>query len=348
MMKIENRKIGSAEQCFIIAEAGVNHNGDIGKALKMIAAAAEAGADAIKFQTFQTDLLAAKEAPKAGYQKHNTEVDENQFQMLKQLELPREAYTLIIAECVKQNIIFMSTPFDIPSVDLLDELGMEVFKIPSGEITNSPLIKHIAAKQKPIILSTGMATMAEIELAVKTITATSKNQLVLLQCTSNYPVEYADVNLRAMNLLAQIFNVPVGFSDHTLGIEIAMAAVALGACVIEKHFTLDKSFPGPDHKMSLSPVELKSMVTGIRNVEMALGDGTKGMLESERNTAEVARKSIHYKTDLTKGKILEENDVLMLRPGDGVSPAELDSFIGKRLLHDVFGGAKLQESDFQE
>ena len=347
-MIIQNKKIGSGESCFIIAEAGVNHNGDVKRALQMVETAAEAGADAVKFQTFDTDLIVSADAPKAGYQQAATGSEENQYAMLKKLELPKTAYEDIIKACRERDIIFMSTPFDETSVAFLERLGMPVFKIPSGELTNIPLLKCIAEKNKPIIMSTGMAEMAEIKAAVETITDNGNRDLALLQCTSNYPVKPADVNLRAMHLLAHEFGFPVGFSDHSLGLELAIAAVAMGACIVEKHFTLDKELPGPDHRMSLSPGELKDLVQSIRNVEKALGDGRKVSLPSEKNISEVARRSIHYRIDLPGGKILEENDVVMLRPGDGVSPADLNSFIGKRLMHDVVGRAKLRESDFRE
>ena len=345
-MKIENRKIGSGEKCFIIAEAGVNHNGDVDRALKMIELAANAGADAIKFQTFDSEYLVSKSAPKALYQEKNTGTEENQFQMLKKLELPRKAYPQLIAECKRYDIIFMSTPFDDPSVDLLEDSKVKIYKIPSGEITNTPLIQRIAANNKPIILSTGMATMEEIGDAVNAVSETGNNDLILLQCTSNYPVAPADVNLRAMDSIAREFNLPVGLSDHTLGIEIAMAAVALDACVIEKHFTLDKTLPGPDHRMSLISSELEKMVSGIRNIEAAMGSGIKEPAECEKNTAQVARKSIHYKVDLLKGKILDGDNVVMLRPGDGVLPAQLADFIGKKFLKDVKAGTKLAIDDF--
>lgn len=346
MIQIGDKKIGSGEKCFIIAEAGVNHNGNVDNALKMISAAAEAGVDAVKFQTFQADQIVSQNAPTALYQKRNTGSSESQYQLLKNLELPLKAYPDIIAECKRNNIIFMSTPFDHPSVDLLEKFNMEIYKIPSGEITNIPLLKYIAVKNKPIIISTGMATIEEIGDALNTIYEAGNNEVILLQCTSNYPIDPADANLNAMHSIARKFNLPVGFSDHTLGIEIAMAAVALGACVIEKHFSLDKTLPGPDHKMSLSSTELKDMVSGIRNVEAAMGNGIKEPAECEKNTAEVARKSIHYKDNLCKGKELKDGDFIMLRPGDGIPPAELHKFIGMKLIKNVNSGSKLKLSDF--
>lgn len=346
-MKLGNRKIGTAEKCFIIAEAGVNHNGDLEKALQMIDMAADAGVDAVKFQTFQAELLASEEAPKACYQEQNTGNPESQFQMLKRLELPKDAYPELISACRVKDLIFMSTPFDEGSVDLLEEVGIAAYKIPSGEITNVPLLKYIAQKNKPVIMSTGMAKMEEIRLAVQVMQKEETGPLALLQCTSNYPVKPEDVNLRAMNLLAHEFGLPVGFSDHSLGIELSVAAVAMGACIIEKHFTLDKTLEGPDHLMSLELQELKDLVLAIRNVEQALGDGQKGQMASEKNTAEVARKSIHYKTDLSRGTILTEGDFIMLRPGTGVSPLKMAEIIGKKLKKDVPANSMLDLNDVE-
>lgn len=346
-MKIENRKIVPGESCFIIAEAGVNHNGELERALQMIDAAAAVGVDAVKFQTFDADLLASANTPKAGYQQKNTGAEENQYEMLKKLELPKSAYQYLFKACREKDIIFMSTPFDETSVDFLDGLGMPVFKIPSGEITNAPLVKYIAQRNKPIIMSTGMAEMDEIDAAVKIITGEGNQQLALLQCTSNYPVAAENVNLRVMNLLAHEFGFPVGFSDHSLGIELSVAAVAMGACIIEKHFTLDKELPGPDHQMSLEPHELKDLVQAIRNVEKAMGDGSKTMTNSEKNTAEVARKSIHYKQDLSQGTILREEDLIMLRPGNGVSPLKMAEVLGKQLKKAVKARSILNLSDLK-
>jgi N-acetylneuraminate synthase len=338
--------VGHTGRCMIIAEAGVNHNGDLSRALQMVDAAADAGADAIKFQTFRTELLATKSAQKADYQKRHTGKTETQFDMLKKLELPDNSYQTIISRCRKKGIIFLSTPFDKDSVDLLESLNISAYKLPSGELTNLELLDYVSRLGKPIILSTGMASVSEIRTAVNTIRSSGNRRIVLLHCVSNYPADPADINLRAMRTMEKKFGFPVGYSDHSTGIDIAIAAVALGACVIEKHFTLDRGLPGPDHKMSLLPSELVEMVRCIRRVELALGNGIKTPSASERNTAVAARRSIHYKSDLVAGRILSEDDICFLRPGDGISPADTDSYLGKRLFRGVKKGAKMTDLDF--
>jgi N,N'-diacetyllegionaminate synthase len=332
---------------FIIAEAGVNHNGELKLALKMIDSAAEAGVDAVKFQTFNAEKLVSTLAPKARYQKETTGSKESQLDMLKKLELPESIYPELIQRCSEKNIIFMSTPFDCEAVDFLDNLEMKIFKIPSGELTNLQLLKCVAEKMKPIILSTGMAEIFEIEKALECIYEKGNTDVVLLQCTSNYPVNFEDVNLRSMHYLKDKFSIKTGFSDHTEGIEVAIAAATLGATVIEKHFTLDKTFPGPDHRMSLEPNELRMMVRQIRNVEKALGKYHKAPVLSERNTAEVARKSIFYKKNLKQGAILKESDIEMKRPGTGISPMELEKFLGRVLLKDIIKDTMLNLEDFE-
>jgi N-acetylneuraminate synthase len=333
--------------CFIIAEAGVNHNGSIERALKMVRAAADAGADAVKFQTFRTERIVVPEAEMADYQKKNIGIEKSQFEMLKKLELPEDAYPKIITECAKNEIMFMSTPFDEASADFLDTLGMAIFKIPSGELTNLPLIKHVAQKMKPVILSTGMGSIEEIRKATDTITGTGNETLVLLQCTSNYPTAYEEVNLKAMETLETEFSVSVGFSDHTLGTEVAVAAAALGAKVIEKHFTLNRKLPGPDHKISLEPAELKVMARSIRNVEKALGDGIKRTMPGELNTKDAARKSLHYKVQLKAGTVLKKEHLAALRPGTGISPADSADFTGRKLIRDVSADKMLSAEDFR-
>ena len=345
-MIINNKKIGIGESCFIIAEAGVNHNGDPKRALSMVEAAAEAGVDAIKFQTFQTELLVAKDTRMANYQSKNTGVNESQFSMLKSLELPLEAYPDILDACERNNVIFVSTPFDLPSVEALSGLGVDVYKISSGELTNHQLLRKIAEKGKPVIVSTGMSTLEDVQQALQVLCDSGANDLMLLQCTSHYPVSPEDVNVRAMKQLETRFSLPVGFSDHTLGINVSMAAVALGACVIEKHFTLDNSLPGPDHLMSLSPDSLKNMVDGIRAVELALGDGKKKVAACESDILSVARKSIHYRENLRRGVTLSENNIIMLRPSSGVPPSRLEEFVGVILSRDVVAGEILDPNDF--
>jgi len=340
------QQIGPDNPCFVIAEAGVNHNGSVENAMKMVTVAAEAGADAVKFQTFSTDLMVSRQAKKADYQERETGAGESQYEMLKKLELPLDAYPKLFAECDKLGILFMSTPFDIQSVDFLDNMGMKIFKIPSGELTNEPLIRHIATKGKPVIMSTGMATLEEIQIAVSFFESNMNSNLVLLQCTSCYPTLPQDINLRAMKVLSSHFNLPVGFSDHSLGYEIALAAVSMGACVIEKHFTLDNSLDGPDHKISLMPEQLKNMVHAIRKVESALGDGEKKPVKREKDISIAARKSIHYVCDVRKGSVLKKSDLIMLRPGDGVSPSDLHLYIGEKLNRDVSAGEKLKPEDF--
>ncbi|MCK4690716.1 MAG: N-acetylneuraminate synthase, partial [Desulfuromonadales bacterium] len=265
------------QSVFIIAEAGVNHNGDLQLAKQLVDVAAEAGADAVKFQTFKAESLVSQDAPKAAYQQQTTAADESQFAMIKKLELDLATHHLLLAHCRERNILFLSSPFDLESIDLLFELGMEIFKIPSGEITNLPYLRKIGSLNKEVILSTGMSTMEEIEAAIQVLFAAGLNkaQLTILHCNTEYPTPMADVNLRAMETMADSFDVKTGYSDHTLGIEIPIAAVALGARVIEKHITLDNKLPGPDHRASLEPQELEEMISAIRNLEQALGDGIK-------------------------------------------------------------------------
>lgn len=338
LIKIANRIIGVDHPCFIIAEAGVNHNGDITVAHRLVDVAAESGADAIKFQTFLADRLVTSVAPKADYQLQTTDAAESQYDMLKRLELSEQAHRELITHCSEKRIIFLSTPFDEESADLLDALNVPAFKIPSGEITNLPFLDHVARKARPMIVSTGMASLGEVESAVRVITSTGNTQIILLHCVSNYPAEPADINLRAMQTMAQAFGVPVGFSDHTLGIEIALAAVALGAAVIEKHFTLDRSLPGPDHQASLEPDELKAMVHGIRNITFALGDGRKQPVPSEANTAAVARKSVIARRAIPQGVTLSENDLAILRPGSGLPPMMLPYLLGRITRVDITQG----------
>ncbi|KAJ52333.1 N,N'-diacetyllegionaminate synthase [Clostridium tetanomorphum] len=321
-------------KCFIIAEAGVNHNGDINIAKKLINAAYEAGADAIKFQSFKAKNLVTKEAVKADYQKKTTG-DGSQYEMLKKLELSFDEHIILKSYCEEKGIMFISTPFDFESVDLLKKLDVPLYKISSGDLTNTPFLKYIAKLNKSIILSTGMANLAEVEIAVDAIKETGNKNITLLHCTSNYPTDYEDVNLNAMITLKNAFKLPIGYSDHTVGIEIPIAAIAMGAQVIEKHFTLHKDMEGPDHKASLNPEELKKMVLSIRNIEKAFGDGIKRCNKSEENTKKVARKSIVASTKIRKGEAISYENVTFKRPGNGISPLLIEQVIGKTAICDI-------------
>lgn len=333
-IRIEDKLIGEEEPCFIIAEAGVNHNGSVELAKKLIDAAKDAGADAVKFQTFKTENVVVKDAQKAEYQKETTG-EGSQYEMIKKLELTEEGFRELADYAEKKDIMFLSSPFDKESVDLLYELDVPAFKVGSGEITNFPLLRHIAKKEKPIILSTGMSTLGEIEEALDVIRSEGVEDIILLHCVSNYPARIEDVNLRAMGTLKQAFKLPVGFSDHTLGITAPIAAVALGACVIEKHFTLDRNLPGPDHKASLEPDELKEMVKDIREVEKALGNGIKKPTKEEEEVKKVARKSIVAKVDIPEGAIITEDMLDVKRPGTGIEPKYLKFIIGRKAKEDI-------------
>ena len=314
----------------IIAEAGVNHNGSIDLAHQLIDMAAEAGADAVKFQTFNALSLVSPEAPKAEYQIRNTDSAESQLQMIRRLELSPDMHRDLVAYCRDRQILFMSSPFDLESAELLAELDVPAFKIPSGEITNFPLLQHVAHQGKPLIVSTGMAYLSEVEAAVRVIQKAGNWQYVLLHCVSNYPAEPADVNLKAMDTMNAAFGAPVGYSDHTMGTEIPIAAVALGASVIEKHLTMDRSLPGPDHGASLQPKEFAAMVEGIRRVESAIGHGRKEPANSEANTASVARKSLVAAKNIPAGTILTEGLVAIKRPGTGLAPVMLPYLVGRK------------------
>lgn len=321
----------------IIAEAGVNHNGDIGLAKKLIAAAAAAGADLVKFQTFSAKNLVSSSAPKAEYQKKTTDSSESQLEMIQKLELSREDHAVLIEECSAHGIGFFSTAFDFQSFDLLMELGcLEQVKIPSGELTNLPLLRYISRVGKPLMLSTGMANLGEIEAAIEAVEAagTPRHLITVLHCTTEYPTPMEDVNLRAMVAMKNAFGVSTGYSDHTPGIEIPIAAVALGATVIEKHFTLDRNLPGPDHKASIEPHELKAMVDGIRNVERALGDGVKRPTASELKNKPIARKSLVAICPIRAGEIFNAENVAAKRPGTGLSPMRWDEVIGRVAIKD--------------
>jgi len=340
-IEIAGREVGPGQPVFIIAEAGVNHNGNLEMAKQLVDAAVEAGADAVKFQTFKAENVVLKTAPKARYQKETTDVAESQYEMLKKLELTEQDFAELMNYCDQKGILFMSTPHDQDSIDTLDDLGVSVFKVGSGDIANIPYLKHMARKGKPIVLSTGMSYLSEVDEAVRLIQEAGNEQLILLHCVSNYPAGVSDVNLHAMETMRKAFGVPVGYSDHTLGIEIPLAAAAMGACVIEKHFTLDRDLPGPDHRASLEPDELKAMVEGIRNVEKALGDGRKGPVASEANTADVARKSLVAARDITKGTILSEEWIAVKRPGTGLPPSLLKYIVGRKARESISAGTLL-------
>ena len=314
---------------FIIAEAGVNHNGDIELAKKLIEKAAWAGADAVKFQSFKAERLVSKNAEKADYQKKTTGEDENQFEMIKKLELDYKRHQELKDYCRKNKIIFMSSAFDLESIALLDRLGMETSKIPSGEITNLPYLRKIGKLNKKVIMSTGMANLSEIESALDILTKAGTKDITVLHCNTEYPTPMEDVNLKAMKIIKNAFKVTVGYSDHTLGIEVPVAAVAMGAKVIEKHFTLDKKMEGPDHRASLEPEELKSMIEAIRNIEKAKGTGIKKPSKSEKKNKTVARKSIVAKRDIKKGEVFKKDNLIIKRPGTGISPMKWDKVLGK-------------------
>lgn len=340
---IEGRAIGDGRPCFVIAEAGVNHNGELARARELVSVAAHAGADAIKFQTFSAERLATATAPKASYQLARTERDETARQMLQHLELSADDHRALMDDCRDQGIVFLSSVFDEGSADMLDTLDVAAFKVPSGEITNLPFLAHLASKGKPLIVSTGMATLEEVDAALRTIAERATVPVVLLHCVSLYPSPASGTNLRAMATMRERFHVPVGYSDHTVGIEVALAAVALGACVIEKHFTTDRGLPGPDHAASLEPAELEAMVAGIRSVEAALGDGVKRPLAAEAETAVVARKSIVAAADIAAGEVIARGALALKRPGTGLPPSRLEWAIGRRARVAIPEGTVLTE-----
>ena len=345
-VRFSGRILGPGQPCFVIAEAGVNHNGDIALAHKLIDAAADAKVDAVKFQTFDPEKLAAPEAPKAEYQVENTGEEGNQLEMLRKLVLPKSAYPQLMQHAAEKGLVFLSTPFEEDSADFLEEMNVPAFKISSGDLTNHPFLAHVAKKGRPMLLSTGMGSLEQVEAAVRVVDAAGNPPLVLLHCVTNYPADPVDCNLRAMEALRSRFGVPVGWSDHTVGFDISLAAVALGSSTLEKHFTLDRRLPGPDHVASLEPSELAAMITAIRRVERALGDGRKQPRECEVAIAPAARKSLHWKNDLRNGATVALTDVIALRPGTGISPDKLTVCVGRRLVREVRQGQMLNEQDF--
>jgi N-acetylneuraminate synthase len=332
----------------IIAEAGVNHNGELALAKKMVDGAAEAGADYIKFQTFKAEMLVTRNAEKAQYQLENTDVgDKSQLTMLKKLELSHSMLRELVDYCRKEQIRFMSTAFDLESVDFLRSLNLDFVKIPSGEITNRLYLEKVGSFGKKIILSTGMSDMREIEDALDILTkaGATKADITVLHCNSEYPTPMEDVNLRAMQAIADSFGVQIGYSDHTEGIEVSLAAVALGARIIEKHFTLNRNMEGPDHRASLEPAELKVLVRSIRNLERAMGSSSKAPTSSEIRNKSAVRKSIHLKVPVVKGQVLEADDLVMKRPGDGISPMRYVEIVGRAAKVDLVADHQLRWED---
>lgn len=314
---------------FVIAEAGVNHNGSMETAKRMIDAAADAGADAVKFQTFRADSLVRKDAQKAAYQQKNAaDKQESQYEMLKKLELTETMHRELMEHCRARGIMFLSTPFDIESIRMLVDYGIDILKVPSGEVTNYPYLREIGRTGKPVILSTGMCWLEEVREAVRILQESGSGGITLLHCNTEYPTPMEDVNLRAMCTMREKLHLPAGYSDHTKGIEVPVAAAALGAVVIEKHFTLDRGMEGPDHKASLEPEELKEMVRAVRNIEAALGDGIKKPSPSELKNRDVARKSIVAKREIRKGEVFTEENLTAKRPGSGISPVRWADVVG--------------------
>jgi N,N'-diacetyllegionaminate synthase len=341
IISIANRKVGKDQPCFIIGEAGVNHNGCLETALQLIDVAVEAGCDAVKFQTFKSEKVISPSAPKAAYQLETTGDAETQLEMVRKLELPFEAFRDLNRYCFDKGILFLSTPFDDESAAFLVELPVHALKIPSGELTNLPFVENLARKGLPLIVSTGMATIDEVAAALDAVRTAGNPPFVLLHCVSSYPAAPSSMNLRAMRTLEDTFGVSAGLSDHTVGTEISLAAVALGACVVEKHFTLSHNLLGPDHRASLEPHELVSLVKGVRNIEAALGDGFKRPVPEELNTAAVARRSLFAARFIPGGAALTLDMIDILRPGIGLPPAMRSQVLGRRARHDIEAGTLL-------
>ena len=335
------------DRTFIIAEAGVNHNGSVEIAQRLIEAARQAGADCVKFQSFKADKLASRSAAKAQYQQHNTEGADSQYEMLRRLELSEEDHQTLLACCRANGILFLSSPFDEGSADLLEQLGVPAYKIPSGEVTNHGFLDYLARKNKPLILSTGMSTLAEVAEAVEAIIGAGNPPLYLLHCVTEYPAPCAEINLKAMGTLAAAFGFPVGYSDHTPGSEIAVAAVALGARIIEKHFTLDRNLPGPDHRASLEPQEFGAMIQAIRNVEQALGTGIKVPAPCEIKNMAIARKSLVATQDIARGERLGHDNVAIKRPGHGIQPRDFEKVMGLRVTADIKADSVITWADLK-
>jgi N,N'-diacetyllegionaminate synthase len=348
-IEIQNHKIGDGHPVFFIAEAGVNHNGSLELAFQLVDKAFESGADAVKFQTFKAEKLNTKQAPKSSYHIKTTGDDKKQswFELLKTQELDREDHQKIIEHCNQKGIIFLSTPYDEDSADLLDELGVPAFKLASTDTNNLPLLRHVARKKKPLILSSAMCTMDEVITAVETIRSEKLEEIVVLQCTGNYPSKLENSNLNVMSSYREILNCLVGYSDHTFELINPVAAVALGASVYEKHFTVDKSLPGPDHPMSLSPDELKKTIDAIKQTKAALGSRNKAVLPSEEENRIKLRKSLVSAVSIARGTIITAEMICIKRPGNGISPTKLEDYIGKKTLIDVTEETVLQDSMFK-
>jgi N,N'-diacetyllegionaminate synthase len=347
VVTIGGRPVGTGEPCFVVAEAGVNHNGDVELGRRLVDAAAAAGADAIKFQTFRAEGVAARLAPKAAYQRLTTDARESQLDMLRRLELSQDAHLDLKRRAEDRGLAFLSTPFDPASVRFLDGLDVVAFKVASPDLTNLPLLEEIGRCGRPVILSTGLAELHEVEAGVAALRAAGAGGIVLLHCVSDYPAPAEEANLRAMATMAAALGLPVGYSDHTEGDEIALAAVALGAVVLEKHFTLDRGLPGPDHAASLEPDELAALVARVRRVESGLGDGVKAPTASERRNVGVVRRSLAATDDLAAGTVLERRMLTALRPGTGIPPVQIGEVVGRRLRRDLAGGELLAEDDLE-
>jgi N-acetylneuraminate synthase len=347
IIRVAHHEIGDGRPAFVIAEAGVNHNGRIDLAEQLVDIAADAGCDAVKFQTFDPVMLATPEAAKAEYQQETTGSGGSQLDMLKGLVLSHDAHARLEQRARDRRLVFLSTPFDEGSADFLDDLGVPAFKVSSGDLTNTLLLRHLARKRKPVLLSSGMATLDEVLAAIATLAEAGAPEIAVFHCVSNYPAQPADCNLRAMATLRAATGRPVGWSDHTHGIDVTVASVALGAQLVEKHFTISRDLPGPDHRASLEPAELAAMVRGIRNVEAALGDGAKVPRPSEQGVAAVARRSLCYRDDLAAGTQLAEAHLIALRPGTGLSPTQLPAVLGRRLARSVQRGHLVDVTDFE-
>lgn len=344
-MKIAGKQIGEGHPCFVIAEAGVNHNGSMELAKRLVEAAAQAGADAVKFQTFRADKVISGNAPKADYQKGTTGNAERQLEMVRRLEMPESMTRSIAAHAASVGIIFLSTGFDEESVDLLDDIGVPAFKVGSGEVTDLPLLEFIGHKRKPVILSTGMSYLEEVKSAVETLLAAGCTELALLHCVSSYPADPHEANLRVLRTLRDTFNTPIGFSDHCIDNEIAIAAVAMGANIVEKHITLDVDLPGPDHRVSLSPDKFKSLVQSIRLVERAFGDGVKRPYPGEQNVRDLARRSIVAAHSIAPGAIITRDMLAFKRPGTGIPPGQWKQLVGKRAAREIASDSLITMKD---
>jgi N-acetylneuraminate synthase/N,N'-diacetyllegionaminate synthase len=345
-IRINNHGIGPGQPCYVIAEAGVNHNGSLQTARELILAASEAGADCVKFQTFRAQRLVSEAAPKADYQLRATSPGESQMEMLRKLEMPEEWHAELMSLCADRDIDFISTPYSFEDVDFLDSIDIPAFKLASMHCAEPTFVSYVASKQRPIILSTGMATLAEIEAAVRAARDAGNEQLILLQCTTDYPSRVQDANLRVIPALAQQFNLPVGYSDHTQTADACIAAVALGACVIEKHFTLDRAMPGPDHAASFDAGEFRELVDSIRNAELALGSAAKVPSAVELQNARTMRRSLAARKALRAGETLTEAAVTFVRPASGISPSQITRYLGRKMARDVPAGQLFSLDDF--